>query len=170
MADAAQTSEPELPAHRVNELRTAVRQHFGPAASRSGAARKWSFAPALRWLLAGGATMALAVAGIVFLMADNTVEVGLYRTDPVRGAAVSEAAVPNARLVTFDQDAPFDAWQKSLTWNQRGKVWIDNEHDLLHILRRDSQGQILDQTEPLAPTDSAQQDQIARAVESLEKR
>src|SRR5271170_8095619 len=55
MSEALAAREPELPAWRRNELRTAVRQHFGPvAAGTSKAPRRFGVLAAVRWLLAGG--------------------------------------------------------------------------------------------------------------------
>ena len=110
---------------------------------------------------------------MIFLSLSNrSVEVGLYRTDLVRGGNVSLAPenMPSAQVVTFDEDAAFDQWQHTLAWYQHGKVWVDNETNLLHTLRRDANGHLVDHTEPLAATDAEQRDQISAAVASLQKR
>jgi hypothetical protein len=173
MTGAALAKEPELPVYRLNELRTAVRQHFGPAARRAGAEKKpgW-LTPALRWILGSGVVTTLAVVVVLISLSDQSVEVGLYRSDQMRGGetSVAPADVPMARIVTFDQDAPFDQWKKELGWNQHAKIWIDNEKDLLHIVRRDREGHLVEQTEPLAQTSREQSGQIGRAVESVRKR
>jgi len=173
MAIAAEAQEPALPAYRLNELRTAVRQHFGPVAARVPIAASPSrLAASLRWLWTGGVTTVLAVVVILISFSDRSVEVGLYRTSPVRGsdAPLSPTDVPAARVIAFDQDAPFDQWKKDLSWNEHAKVWIDNENDLLHIIRRDKDGSLTEQTEPLARTNREQREQISRVVESLQKR
>ena len=171
MTEAALAKEPELPAHRVNELRTAVRQHFGPAANRrEKEATLGGLIPALRWLFAGSGVAALGFAVVVFCFANRSVEIGLYGTDLARGddQGLSAQDVPSAHLVTFDQDAPFDQWQtQPLAWNERAKIWIDNEHDLLHIVRRITHGKILVETQPLAPTNEGQREQIKQVVEAL---
>jgi hypothetical protein len=169
MFEAGQATAPELPAYRLNELRTAVRQHFGPAAERSKKPTA-AWVPVLRWLFAGTGFTAFGVAVVLMCFANRTIEVGLYGSDLARSGdqALMAKDVPQAHLVTFDQDAPFDAWQnRPLAWNERGKIWIDNEHDLLHIVRRVSHGQIIMETQPLAPTDDGQLTQIQQAVESL---
>jgi len=171
LTEAAAATTPELPAHRVNELRTAVRQHFGPAANRTPAttgSRAWPFV--LRWFFSGSGVAALGFAVAVMCFANRTIEVGLYATDSVRGGdqSLSAADIPSARLLAFDSDAPFDQWQSApLAWNERAKIWVDNEHDLLHIVRRVRHGQIVTETRPLAPTDAAQREQIKQVVESL---
>ncbi len=173
MTQAAQAVTPVLPAHRLNELRTAVRQHFGPAANREkarAATGKW--VPVLRWIFAGGGATVLAVAVVLLCCANRTVEVGLYGTDLARSGdtALSAADLPSAHLVTFDQDAPFDQWQNQpLAWNERAKIWIDNEHDLLHLVHRVRNGQIVIETQPLAPTNEAQRAQIKQLVDELKK-
>jgi hypothetical protein len=171
MAEATRANEPELPAYRVNELRTAVRQHFGPAANRGKST--WSgLLSAWRWIFAGGGLTALTVLLVVLNLSNHTIEVGLYQTDQMRGESGGLTAqdVPAARLMTFDQDAPFDQWKDApLAWYERGKVWVDNERDLLHIVRRVNHGQISKETYPLATTNDAQREQIKQAVESLEK-
>jgi hypothetical protein len=171
MSEAARATTPELPAHRVNELRTAVRQHFGPAVQRPTSTVPFAdWVPALRWLFAGSGAGAIAFAVIVFCFANRSIEVGLYGTDLARGGdrALTASDVSSARLITFDQDASFDQWQNQpLAWNEHAKIWIDNEHDLLHIVRRVSHGQIVMETQPLAPTNEGQREQIKKLVESL---
>jgi hypothetical protein len=171
MTEAARATTPELPAHRVNELRTAVRQHFGPAANRPASTAPFAdWIPAMRWLFGGCGAGAIAFAVVIFCFANRTIEVGLYGTDLARGGdqALTAADVSSAELITFDQDAPFDEWQNQpLQWNERAKIWIDNEHDLLHIVHRVSHGQIVMETQPLAPTNEAQRTQIRKLVESL---
>jgi hypothetical protein len=173
VAQAARTYSPELPAHRVNELRTAVRQHFGPATIPDRAvagSRGWAFV--LRWIFGGSGVAALGFAIVMLVFANRTVEVGLYGTDLVRGGDQSLTAqdVPSAHLITFDADAPFDQWQnQSLAWNEHAKIWVDNEHDLLHVVRRVRTGQIVTETQPLAPTNEAQREQIKQVVAALEK-
>jgi hypothetical protein len=167
MIEASRATEPALPAYRVNELRTAVRQHFGPAAAR----RKSSggLVNVLRWILAGGGATALMVLMVILNLSGRTVEVGVYRSDTMRGeASLTAQDIPSAKMITFDQDAPFDQWQnQSLAWYERAKIWVDNEHDLLHIVRRVDHGNIHIETQPLAPTDEGQREQIKQVVESL---
>ena len=168
MAQAARATTPELPAHRVNELRTAVRQHFGPAKSTAPFA---NWIPALRWLFAGSGAAAIGFAVVIFCFANRTIEVGLYGSDLVRGGeqGLSQGDVPAAKIVTFSQDASFDQWQSQpLSWNERAKIWIDNERDLLHIVRRVSHGHVVMETQPLAPTNDGQRDQIKRIVAGLQ--
>jgi len=173
MAEAARATTPELPAHRVNELRTAVRQHFGPAASRSKSTAPFGeWIPALRWLFAGSGVAVLGFAVVIFCFASRTIEVGLYTVDLARNGdkSITAADVPSARLVQFDYDAPFDQWQNQpLAWNERAKIWVDNEHDLLYIVRRVSLGHVVTETRPLAPTNEGQREQIRQAVQTLEK-
>lgn len=172
MAGAVSTKEPELPAHRLNELRTAVRQHFGPAARRTKAAGWFERIAALRWIFAGGGATALAVLTVLLIFSNRSIEVGLYGTDLMRGgdASLSPADVPDAKLVTFDQDAPFDQWQiQPLAWYERAKIWVDNEHDLLHVVHRVKHGHIVIQSLPLAPTTAGQREQIKQVVELLER-
>jgi hypothetical protein len=170
--EASRAAAPELPAHRIGELRTAVRQHFGPA-NRPAAKTEWHiWAHVLRWVFGGGGLAGLAFAIVMFCFANRTIEVGLYGTDLVRGGdqGLSAQDVPSAKLLTFDQDAPFDAWQnRPLAWNERAKIWVDNERDLLLIVHRVRHGQVITETLPLAPTDAAQREQIRQAVASLQQ-
>jgi len=170
MAEAARAKGPELPTYRVNELRTAVRQHFGPMANRPQAARPFSgWIPAVRWLFAGSGMAALGFAVVLLCFANRSVEVGLYGTDLVRGGdqALTAADIPSAHLITFDADAPFDQWQSQLAWNEHAKIWVDNEHDLLYVMHRVRHGQIVMETQPLAPTDEGQREQIKQVVAAL---
>ena len=170
MAEAASATTPGLPAHRVNELRTAVRQHFGTASHRQkNPAPFANWIPALRWLFAGSGAAALGVAVVLLCFANRTIEVGLYATDSVRGVdqSLTAADIPSARLVTFNQDAPFDQWQSQLAWNEHAKIWVDNEHDLLHIVQRVRHGTVVQQTQPLAPTNEGQREQIQQVVDAL---
>ncbi len=172
MTQAVSATEPELPAHRRNELRTAVRQHFGPVAQRKSAASPSTLISALRWIFAGGGATALATVAVLLIFSNRSIEVGLYATDQVRSidSSLSAGDIPAARLLTFDQDAPFDQWQnQSLAWYEHAKIWVDNEHDLLHIVQRVAHGQIVIRTLPLAPTAEGQRDQIKQVVDSLQK-
>jgi len=168
MTEAVGAAEPELPAHRVGELRTAVRRHFGPvASSRSAGSTVW--AHLLRWVFGGGALAGLGFAIAMLCFANRTVEVGLYGTGLARGEqGLSAQDVPAAKLLTFDQDAPFEGWQNApLAWNERAKIWVDNEHDLLYIVERVRHGHVAMVTRPLAPTDEGQKEQIKLVVQSL---
>jgi hypothetical protein len=171
MVQATQAITPGLPAYRVNELRTAVRQHFGPVANREKNPTPFGeWIPALRWLFGGSGVAALGFAVVLLCFANRTIEVGLYGTDLARGGdqALSAADVPSAHLVTFDQDAPFDQWQNQpLAWNEHAKIWVDNERDLLHIIQRVRHGQIVMETQPLAPTNEGQREQIKQVVDAL---
>jgi len=169
LTEAAKATEPELPAHRLNELRTAVRQHFGPVANRQKTGSV-GFLSGLRWLLAGSTAAAVGCIVVIALFANRSIEVGVYGTDLTRGdnTSLSPSDIPSAKIVTFDQDAPFDQWQNtSLHWYEHAKIWVDNEHDLLHIVQRKEHGHILIQTLPLAPTTEGQREQIKQTVESL---
>lgn len=173
MTEAAKATAPALPAHRLNELRTAVRQHFGPAAQR-GKAKVVSggFVGALRWVFAGGGAAAVAAAMILMVFSNRTIEVGLYAVDLARNGdkPLSAADVPAARLVTFDYDAAFDQWQSQpLAWYEHAKIWVDNEHDQIHIVHREHLGRIVMETRQLAASDQAQREQIKQIVESLQK-
>jgi hypothetical protein len=172
MAEAVRATEAELPGYRVNELRTAVRQHFGPAIVRQKEKASAIWLAALRWLFAGSGIGALACVVVIFSFANKTIEVGLYGSDLMRDGdkALTAQDIPTAKLLAFEQDAPFDQWQSQpLSWNERAKIWVDNEHDLLHIVRRDEHGNVLTETQPLASTNEAQRDQIKHVVESLQK-
>jgi len=167
MTEASRATGPELPVYRVGELRTAVRQHFGPAAVRQ---KSSGWTNVLRWILAGGGATALTVFVVVLNLSGRTIEVGMYQSDAMRNGEATLAAqdIPSAKMITFDQDAPFDQWQNQpLAWYERAKIWVDNEHDLFHIVRRVDHGNIHVETQPLAPTDEGQREQIKQAVESL---
>ena len=169
LAESTRATTPELPAHRVGELRTAVRQQFG-AATRAKASGSTVWAHLLRWVFGGGALAALGFALAMFCFANRTIEVGMYGADQVRGEqGLSARDVPAAQVLTFDQDAPFDAWQNApLAWNEHAKIWVDNEHDLLYIVRRVRHGQVVLETQPLAPTDEGQREQIRQVVAGLQ--
>jgi hypothetical protein len=170
MTEAARSTATELPAYRLNELRTAVRRHFGPAVSLS---RKPSLPfLVLRWMFTGTAAAVVGAAIVLICFSNRAIEIGLYRTDLVRGdnSGLSPESVPTARIVTFDADAAFDQWQSQpLAWYQHAKIWVDNEHDLLHVVRREQHGRIVILTLPLAPSDEAQREQIRQVVQDLQK-
>jgi hypothetical protein len=171
--EASRANVPELPAHRVGELRTAVRQHFGPA-NQPAAKREWHiWAHVLRWVFGGGALAGLAFAIVMLCFANRTVEVGLYGSDLAQARGYESLApqdFSSAKLIPFGDDATFDAWQSQpLGWNEHAKIWVDNEHDLIHIVRRVRHGQILMETLPLAPTAAAQREQIKQVVASLQQ-
>jgi hypothetical protein len=166
--EAALAAAPELPAHRVHELRGAVRRHFGPLT----AVRHTPLLDALRWLFAGGGLAGLAAIIAVLCLSNRTIEVGLYKSDVERGLDqhVTPQDIPAAKLVTFDQDADYDTFQNQpLAWYEHAKIWVDNEHDQLHIVKRVDHGHVVTLTQPLAPTDDAQRAQIQQAVQDLQK-
>jgi hypothetical protein len=169
MNEAALATAPELPAHRVHELRGAVRRHFGPLT----AVRHTPLLDALRWLFAGGGLAGLATLIVLFCFANRTVEVGCYADDSalMRNGDhpfITQADAPNVKLLTFDRDAEFDAWQSQpLAWYEHAKIWVDNEHDQLHIVKRLGHGEVVSQTQPLAASDADQRAQIQQAVQSL---
>jgi hypothetical protein len=168
MTEAAQATGPELPAYRVHELRSAVRRHFGPLT----AVRHTPLLDALRWVFAGGGLTGLATLVVLFCFANRTIEVGGYADSVQRGGmhSLTQADLPAAKFVTFERDAEFDAWQsKPLAWYEHAKIWVDNEHDLLHITKRVDHGQIVNITQPLAPNEDDQRAQILQAVQSLRK-
>jgi hypothetical protein len=170
MTEAARATEPALPAYRMNELRTAVRQHFGPAASRAPkASPPFAF---LRWIMTGGAVTVLGVVVVLVCFSNSAIEIGLYRTSQLRGggAGLAPENIPAAQVVMFDADGSFDQWQnRPLAWYEHAKIWIDDEHDQLHIIRREKNGQVDSQIFPLAATDEAQREQIRQAVLDLQK-
>ena len=168
-AAAAKTTSPELPAHRVGELRTAVRQHFGSETkAKTVGSPLWGHI--LRWVFGGGGLAAAVFAVAILCFANQTIEVGSYTDDQVRsgGRPLSHADVPTAKLLEFDQDATFEAWQNApLAWTERAKIWVDNEHDLLYVMHRVRHGQVVMQAQPLASTPEGQREQIVQVVNSL---
>ena len=171
VVEAARAQEPALPAHRVGELRTAVRQHFGPAVKKDVGSTVW--AHVLRWVFGGGGLAAAIFAVVIVCFANKTIEVGFYSSDlaKVRGyESLTPQDFASTKLLTFDQDASFDAWQAApLAWNERAKIWVDNEHDLLYVMHRIRQGQIRTESQLLAPTDAAQREQIKAVVAGLQQ-
>ncbi len=168
MNEAAQATAPELPAYRVHELRSAVRRHFGPLA----AVRHTPLLDALRWIFAGGGLTGLAVIIVLFCFANRTIEVGSYADDLVRSGEhpLTQADLGAAKLLSFEHDAEFDSWQSQpLAWYEHAKIWVDNEHDLLHVTKRVDHGQIVSVTQPLASKEDDQRAQILQAVQNLQR-
>ena len=166
--EAALATAPELPEHRVHELRSAVRRHFGPLT----AVRHTPLLDALRWVFAGGGLTGLAVLVVLFCLANRTIEVGSYADDLVRSGEhpLTQADLPAAKLLSFEHDAEFDSWQNQpLAWYEHAKIWVDNEHDQLHIIKRVDHGHIISLTQPLAASDADQRAQILQAVQDLQK-
>src|SRR5271154_4994997 len=64
MTEAASATTPAVPAYRRNELRTAVRQHFGPAI-RPAKETSFGLFSALRWLFAGSG---VAIVGMALVL------------------------------------------------------------------------------------------------------
>ncbi len=151
----------------------------------------WHWKEEWTWIL----RTAFAVGSCAILIAcleishwsDSVVEMGAYHEDPVRAggqplvtatgelngaqnpAGTSEVRPLNVKV--FDLDSPFDQWQRAhLPWYVHGKVWVDNERNVLHVISRDGLGQTVERTEPLADGDEAQRQQILNAVESIRKR
>jgi hypothetical protein len=168
MSEATQATAPELPAYRVHELRSAVRRHFGPLT----AVRHTPLLDALRWLFAGGGLAGLATLVVLFCFANRTIEVGLYKSDLERNGdkSITQQDIPSAKLVSFDKDAEYDSFQSQpLAWYEHAKIWVDNEHDLLHITKRIDHGQVVSVAQPLATNEDDQRAQIQQAVQDLQK-
>jgi len=109
---------------------------------------------------------------VLFCLANRTIEVGSYADDLVRSGEhpLTQADLPAAKLLSFEHDAEFDSWQNQpLAWYEHAKIWVDNEHDQLHIIKRVDHGQIVSITQPLAPKEDDQRAQILQAVQSLQK-
>ena len=168
MNEAAQATAPELPAYRVHELRSAVRRHFGPLT----AVRHTPLLDALRWVFAGGGLAGLASLVVLFCFANRTIEYGGYADSAQRDGvhSLTQADLPATKMLSFERDAEFDAWQNQpLAWYEHAKIWVDNEHDLLHITKRVDHGQIVSITQPLASNEDDQRVQIQQAVQDLQK-
>ena len=174
MNESSRAITPELPAYRVGELRGAARRHFGLIAT----GRHTPLLDALRWLFAGGGLVGLALLIVLLCFSNRAIEVGSYADDLVRSGEhpLTQADLPAAKLLSFEHDADFDAWQnQSLAWYEHAKIWVDNEHDQLHIVKRVDHGHIVSITQPLATADDpqraeeAQRAQIQQAVQDLQR-
>ena len=192
LTDALQARDPVLPAHALESLHTARRRVFREQARRAQAP---SFSLSaylaghlsliLRIVFACGAMVVLFISMQVSNLSDGSVEVGMYREDSTRGGEqpfvngagdLTGLPLPGGTAHTravkvqlFDLDQPFDQWKTRLAWYQHGKIWIDNEKNLLHILSRNAQGESTERTEPLATTDAQQHEQILKAVDELRR-
>lgn len=173
LAKALGMKEPELPAYRLNELRAAVRAEF----PRSNPVARKSPGDLLRELLSfrialggGLAIMALACFLILFPVG-REIELGMYEEFVTRGASNSMAIAhqPNVRTVVFQKEAEFEKWRKEpLSRKQKAKVWVDEETDTIHILRRDANGIVRESTEKLNGDARQRQRQFEKSVNSLQ--
>lgn len=127
----------ELPGYRAEQLHSEVRKHFQK--EMPSAARRWVGGAWFRFAFGSGVAV-MAVVLILFLMPEATgIEVGYY-SQPLERGASGVALVPASKNVVvheFENDQEFSNWlTKPFASNEKARVWIDNEHDLIHVRLR----------------------------------
>lgn len=169
VAGATRATTPELPKYRMNELRDAVRLHFLVKPSEKP---ERSLLPLpLRWLLGTGFTGAALACLLLWVSASRQeIEVGMYKELAMRsGAPLVLPSNPHVQKQAFEKEEEFEKWkQQPLAWNQRAKVWVDEENDTIHIIRRDGLWNVRETTQPLAAKKPEQQIQVGKILQSLE--
>ncbi len=169
VAGALDAKGPELPAYRMNELRDAVRAEFRDKKSATSTSpQPWL---SFKWMFASGFAGAALVCMLVFtVMGHREIEVGMYEGYIMRGA--TQVVIPASPLVhqhSFKKDNDFDQWKQTpLAWNEKAKVWVDEETDLIHVVRHTGWNEAKETTEKLAAKESDQGEQLKRIIQSLE--
>lgn len=141
LASALEAAPVELPAHRMNPLRSAVRLHFQKT---EAVAEAESASSMLNWLqttwgrcLSGGGLVAVCVVLLLVAWPGPTgVEIGLYAESTTRdgAAALTLPETPSVRVTRFENDQSFDQWlARPFGQDEKARIWFDEEHDLIHV-------------------------------------
>lgn len=164
---------PELPAYRMGELRSAVRTHFRqtPKSTVSERLHEWVSRLTGRWVLASGAVAACL---IIFLLAQpgpQGIEVGLYAEPLTRSQSTAPlvTASHNVSVNTFESDRAFDQWVSApFGKNEKARLWLDDEHAVLHIrVRPRFLGSEREYTLPLPDSDRDRRTAIEHVLSQL---
>lgn len=141
---AALDAEPvELPRHRLGELHSAVRLHFQKKEiaddATEGSAVAWFQTLWGRLLWGSGLAVACVAVFLSAQPAPTGIEMGLYAESTTRslsGELVPPTA-PGLRVTRFENDQSFDQWlAHPFAANEKARIWLDEEHDLIHIRKR----------------------------------
>jgi len=135
LAAARNPEEIEFPEYRLQELRASVRAAFP---SKEPKTRRLPF---FRYLLSpwGGLAFALLLVSLVLLSGPLApkpyVAIGMYAEEATRGENPPEIGnFPGGAVHRFDSDPAFAAWLSTpFAPGEKARIWIDEEHDLIHI-------------------------------------
>ncbi|PAW79513.1 MAG: hypothetical protein B9S32_02965 [Verrucomicrobia bacterium Tous-C9LFEB] len=144
LASALEASPVELPAHRLNQLRSSVRLHFQKEEAKPEAATRFA---GWNWLrTAWGQSLsgaALAVLCVVLIVASQSgpsgIEIGLYAESTTRDGVTALTLPESAsvRVTRFENDQAFDQWlSRPFDREEKARIWFDDEHDLIHVRLR----------------------------------
>ncbi len=140
LSDALKATEPKLPAYRKGELQSAVRHHFKESNLSDSARQKdLSEIDWLRWIFKAGWSLALGLLVLSLVIRPSSVEFGGYTESLNRSLSSKTVTSQNPRLVIkrFERDQDFDQWiHQPFAFNEKARIWIDEEKDQLHILHR----------------------------------
>jgi hypothetical protein len=157
LVDALEANQDKLPEYRLNQLRSALRKEF--QVSRKSSSFSW------RWALPSLALVTCVLLVILNFQAFRpAVEIGLI-DQPVTRSSPNSLKLENskARVVTFQNEQALEAWKiKPLSFWQKGRIWIDEENDLIHLETR-KQEKLLHQTFPL-PKDNVNRSVLLKEI------
>jgi|GEM_PF-1381676 len=167
--EALKKQEPKLPEYRLNELQEVVRHRF-PQKNKS--LQPWWRV----WFpqLATGSIaiiVLLSAVSVGMMPASGPVEFGAYADPLTRGGeeTLSPDAIPGLQSHHFTNEADFISWQNKHTNACHARIWLDEEHDLLHIVH-ERQWDIFstEQTLPLPAETEKRQALLKRVVEEIQ--
>lgn len=133
----------EVPPHRVNQLRSAVRLHFQKQESEEkskmrSASPLVEFFVSWKRVLAGG-LVALALVILFSSPRPQGIEIGFYAEGITRNgaAALSFPTASSTHITRFESDQAFDQWlARPFAPDEKARIWFDEERDLIHIRLR----------------------------------
>jgi anti-sigma factor RsiW len=159
-------AEAELPAYRLAELRGSVSAAFPVVRERPGL-----FAFLRPFLVPSAALACACVVAMFFLGGSPRVEIGMYAPDSLRGEkSLRLDKAPHAVVRTFQSDAAFTSWLDTpLPHSVRARIWIDEEHDLIHIVRPSDTASPRQESEPLPPSDEQRAKRLSELVDEISR-
>ncbi|MDD2707100.1 MAG: hypothetical protein PHV34_03755 [Verrucomicrobiae bacterium] len=178
LASAMDASQPVLPEYRMSQLLGKIKT---PA--REEPPEKVQAAPEtevfwwdwVRERLGVGLACA-AVMAVVFLAllmpSGHPVEVGVCQEYATRGSAALPVfeRQPGLGLVTFDGEKAFEKWRSApLAWNQKARLWIDEETGVLRIIHRDAAGRIQQDSVPWPDDGRGQEKALKEALDKVRR-
>lgn len=164
-AIALEKQEPHLPAYRLNELKGAVRRHF-PQKRKSSKPwwREW-----FPQLATGSVAALVLIALLAYGMSpvSGPVEFGSYADSPTRGGdeELSLKDIPGLEKHSFSKEEDFTLWQqKGGNTSASARIWLDDEHDLIHIVHERKWSFFSsEQTVPL-PAETAKREALLKSL------
>jgi hypothetical protein len=131
LSQALESTEPVLPAYRMQELRSAVRKTF-PATLPEKPVFRWPQDWIPRFSYAGCALVLILMAGAL-LNHRSGIEFGTYEDSLLRDGNVPEK-MESVSVQSFTTDQGFQQWQES-RFGPQYRIWFDEAGDRIMVVQ-----------------------------------